>query len=176
MEDISTNGYDCNVEQKIIATFSNQYDGQAKLLISIGKEIEVAAHPDFVSNCVIEYITRRRKYGYRGAGLIQLIKEFHSYFTKADWLRLFDNIISSISSLDMDSFYSINDDIETLCLYYTISVHPERLEELFSCKLDMHWNWLSACGLINQRPYELAIDTSIETLYDFARFQLGSIK
>ena len=176
IEDISTNGYDCNVEQKIIATFSNQYDGQAKLLISIGKEIEVAAHPDFVSNCVIEYITRRRKYGYRGAGLIQLIKEFHSYFTKADWLRLFDNIISSISSLDMDSFYSINDDIETLCLYYTISVHPERLEELFSCKLDMHWNWLSACGLINQHPYELAIDTSIDTLYDFARFQLESIK
>lgn len=176
IDDISTNGYDCNVEQKIIATFSNQYDDQAKLLISIGKEIEVAAHPDFVANCVIEYITRRRKYGYRGAGLIQLIKEFHSYFTKADWLRLFDNIISSISSLDMDSFYSINDDIETLCLYYTISVHPERLEELFSCKLDMHWNWLSACGLINQRPYELTIDTSIETLYDFARFQLGSIK
>ena len=176
IEDISTNGYDCNVEQKIIATYSNQYDGQAKLLISIGKEIEVAAHPDFVSNCVIEYITRRRKYGYRGAGLIQLIKEFHSFFTKADWLRLLDNIVSSISTLDIDAFYSINDDIETLCLYYIINVHPERLKELFSCKLDMHWNWLSACGLINQNPYELTIDTNIETLCDFARFQLGSIK
>lgn len=76
----------------------------------------------------------------------------------------------------MDAFYSINDDIETLCLYYTISVHPERLEELCSRKLDMHWNWLSACGLINQCPYELAIDSSIKTLNDFARFQLESIK
>ena len=176
IEDISINGYDCNAEQKVIATFSNLYDDQVKLLISIGKEIEVATHPDFVSNCVIEYITRRRKYGYRGTGLNQLIKDFNFFFTNADWLRLFDNIVSSISTLDMDGFYSISDDIETLCLYYIISVHPDRLEELFSFKLDMHWNWLSACELISQRLYELSIDTSIETLYDFARFQLGSIK
>lgn len=176
IEDISINGYDCNAEQKIIATFSNPYDNQVDLLIKIGQVIDVIDHHDFISNCVIEYIIRRRKYGYRGAGLNELIKEFHSFFSNDDWMRLFDNIISSISALDMDAFYSINDDIETLCLYYTISVHPERLEELCSRKLDMHWNWLSACGLINQCPYELAIDSSIETLNDFARFQLGSIK
>lgn len=176
IEDISINGYDCNAEQKIIATFSNPYDNRVDLLIKIGQVIDVINRHDFISNCVIEYIIRRRKYGYRGAGLNQLIKEFRSFFSNDDWMRLFDNIISSISALDMDAFYSINDDIETLCLYYTISVHPERLEELCSRKLDMHWNWLSACGLINQCPYELAIDSSIKTLNDFARFQLGSIK
>lgn len=176
IEDISNRGYDYSVEQKIISTFADPHNNQSYLLINVGQAIEISDHIDFISNCVIEYIVKRRKYGYRGDGLIQLIEEYHRYFSYRDWMRLYENIVSSVSALDIDAFYNVNDDIETLCLYYINSVHPNHLEELCSRELDMHWKWLSACGLINQHPYELAIDFSINTLYDFAKYQLGSIE
>ena len=52
----------------------------------------------------------------------------------------------------------------------------DKLLALCAQKLDMHWNWLTSCGLINQTSYALVIDESINTLSSFAKYQLGKIK
>ena len=89
-------------------------------------------------------------------------------------MRLFDNIVSSEYSTQIDGFYSLNEDVETLCLYYYKAVMPDKISELCSKKLDVHYSWITSCGLTNISTYELSTDDSIKTLKDFAQFQLGT--
>ena len=142
--------------------------------MDIGDIINISQNLDFISNCIIEYIVRKRKYGYRGVGLNELIKRYYCYFSNSDWMKLFDNIVSSITISSIDDFYSVNEDIETLCLYYFKGTKPDKLSELCSNKLSTHWSWLTSCGLINLNKYELLIDEEINTLKDFSFYQLHS--
>jgi len=166
-------GYCETIEERIISMFSDAYRGQVNMLIDVGKVIDIGANSKFISNCVVEYIVQKRKYGYHGIGLSQLIETYHNYFLNSDWMRLFDNIISSEYSTQIDGFYSLNEDIETLCLYYYKAVMPDKISDLCSKKLDVHYNWITSCGLTNISMYELSIDDNIRTLKDFACFQLG---
>ncbi len=61
-------------------------------------------------------------------------KAYYNYFTSADWMRLFDNIVSSEYSTQIDGFYSLNEDVETLCSYYYKAVMPDKISELCSKK------------------------------------------
>lgn len=176
IDEIRQNGYSQDAEQKIIATFSNLYGGQANLLMEIGDIIDIANNRDFIHNCVIQFIVTRRKYGYRSAGLNELISKFYSYFSKDEWLKLFHNIVDSMSLTNMEDFYSINEDIETLCLYYYLGTMPDKLVELCSNKLNTHWCWLTSCGLINIEPYSLFIDPQMTSLELFSKYQLGQIR
>ena len=45
---------------------------------------------------------------------ILALEVYHKYFSSTDWIMLFDNIVSSISTSNMDDFYCINEDIEIL--------------------------------------------------------------
>ena len=172
VDEIRQNGYSQDVEKKIVATFSDLYGGQARLLVDIGDIIDISNNRDFISNCVIRFIVIRRKYGYRSAGLNELIYKFYSYFSNDDWLKLFHNIVESISLTNMEDFYSINEDIETLCLYYYLGTMPGRLAELYLSKLNTHWCWITSCGLLNLEPYTLAIDANMTSLELFAKYQL----
>ena len=172
VDEIRQNGYSQDVEKKIVATFSDLYGGQARLLVDIGDIIDISNNRDFISNCVIRFIVIRRKYGYRSAGLYELIYKFYSYFSNDDWLKLFHNIVESISLTNMEDFYSINEDIETLCLYYYLGTMPGRLAELYLSKLNTHWCWITSCGLLNLEPYTLAIDANMTSLELFAKYQL----
>lgn len=173
IDEIRKNGYSQDVEQKIVATFSDLYGGQAKLLIDIGDIIDISNNRSFISNCVIQFIITRRKYGYRSAGLNELISQFYSYFSNEDWLNLFHNIVDSISLTNMEDFYSINEDIETLCLYYYLGTMPDKLAELCSNKLNTHWCWITSCGLLNLEPYTLTVDANMTSLELFAKYQLN---
>lgn len=93
VDEIRQNGDSQDIEQKIVATFSDLYGGQAKLLVDIGDIIDISNNRDFISNCVIQFIVTRRKYGYRSAGLNELISKFHVCFSNDDWLKLFHNIV-----------------------------------------------------------------------------------
>ena len=172
--EIKEHGYCEAIEERIISMFSDAYRGQVNMLIDVGKVIDIGANSDFISNCVVEYIVQKRKYGYHGIGLTQLIETYHNYFTSADWIRLFDNIVSSEYSTKIDGFYSLNEDIETLCLYYYKAVMPDKMPALCSKRLDVHYNWITSCGLTNLASYQLSIDENIKSLGDFARFQLGT--
>lgn len=174
VDEIRQNGYSQDAEQKIVATFSDLYGGQAKLLIDIGDIIDISNNRNFISNCVIQFIITRRKYGYRSAGLNELISQFYSYFSIEDWLILFHNIVDSISLTNMEDFYSINEDIETLCLYFYLGAMPDKLAELCSNKLNTHWCWITSCGLLNLEPYTLAVDANMTSLELFAKYQLDA--
>ena len=173
VEEIQQNGYSHDLEQKVIATFSDLYSGQAKLLIDIGDVIDILNNQSFISNCVIPFVVARRRYGYRSAGLNELISKFYSYFSKDDWLKLFHNIVDSISLTNMEDFYYINEDLETLCLYYFLGTMPDKLVELCSNKLNTHWCWLTSCGLVELDAYSLFIQENINSLKDFSKYQLG---
>ena len=174
VDEIRQNGYSQDVEKKIVATFSDLYGGQARLLVDIGDIIDISNNRNFISNCVIRFIVTRRKYGYRSAGLNELIYKFYSYFSNDDWLKLFHNIVESISLTNMENFYSINEDIETLCLYYYLGTIPDKLAELYSNKLNTHWCWVTSCDLLNWEPYTLAVDANMTSLELFAKYQLGT--
>ena len=174
IDEIRQNGYSQDVEKKIVATFSDLYGGQARLLVDIGDIIDVANNRNFISNCVIQFVVTRRKYGYRSAGLNELISKFHSYLSNDDWLKLFHNIVDSMSLTNMEDFYSINEDIETLCLYYYLGTMPDKLAELCSNKLNTHWCWITSCGLLNFEPYTLAVDTNMTSLELFSKYQLNA--
>lgn len=172
IDEIRQKGYCIETEQKINAMFSDVYGRRAKLLIDIGEIIDVSQNHDFISNCVIEYINQKRKYGYRMAGLIQLIEVYHKYFSSTDWIMLFDNIISSVSTSNMDEFYCINEDIEILCLYYFKATNVNKLSGLCLDMLKTHSEWLTSCGLIKLKTYNLEIDASMDSLASFANYQL----
>ena len=95
------------------------------------------------------------------------------FFSNDDWLKLFHNVVDSISLTNMEDFYSINQDIETFCLYYYLGTKPDKLAELYSNKLNTHWCWLTSCGLINLGTYSLSIDTKMKSLEIFSKYQLG---
>ena len=173
VDEICQNGYSVEIEQKIITTFSDVYGSQSKFLTEIGNVMDVSQHPSFVSHCVVEYIIRRRKYGYRGAGLKELIAIYSCRFSTEDWIRLFANIADSVSTSNLDSFYNTNEDLETLCLYYFKGVMPEKLSKLCSKKLDTHYSWITSCGLINLDEYTLPVDDSVTSLSEFCTYQLG---
>lgn len=173
LDEIQQNGYSQDVEQKIIATFSDLYGGQAKLLIDIGEIIDISNNCNFISNCVIQFVITRRKYGYRNTGLNELISKFHSYFSNDDWLKLFHNIVNSILLTNIEDFYYINEDIQTLCLYYFLGTMPDKLVELCSNKINTHWCWLTSCGLIELDTYSLFIQEDITSLKEFSKHQLG---
>ncbi len=173
VDEIRRNGYSAEIEQKIITTFLDVYGNQSSMLMEIKNVIDISQCSSFVSNCVVEYIIRRRKYGYRGAGLRELIAMYHYCFSSEDWIRLFENIANSISTSDLESFYNINEDFDTLCLYYFKGVMPEKLSELCTKKLDTHCAWITSCGLINLRQYSLSVDESITSLSKFCEYQLG---
>jgi len=170
VDEIRQNGYSQDIEQKIVATFSDLYGGQAKLLVDIGDIIDISNNRDFISNCVIQFVVTRRKYGYRSAGLNELISKFHVCFSNEDWLKLFHNIVDSISLTNKEDFYSINEDIETLCLYYYLGTMPDKLAELCSNKLNTHWCWLTSCGLINLETYSLFVDPQMTSLEMFSKY------
>ena len=73
----------------------------------------------------------------------------------------------------MEDFYSINEDIETLCLYYYLGTMPDKLMELCSNKLNTHWCWLTSCGLIELDTYSLFSQEDVTSLKEFAKYQLG---
>lgn len=173
INEIRQKGYCIETEQKINAMFSDIYGRHETLLIDIGEIIDVSQNHEFISNCVVEYITKKRKYGYRMAGLIQLIEVYHKYFSSTDWIKLFDNIVSSISTSNMEDFYCINEDIEILCLYYFKATNVNKLSGLCLDMLKTHCEWLTSCGLIKLKTYDLQIDTSIDSLASFANYQLG---
>ena len=173
MDEIRKKGYSQEVEEKIIATFSNHDYRQSKLLIDIGGIVNIRSNPSFISNCVIEYIVRKRMYGYRWTGLKELIDSFYQFFNENDWTKLFNNIIDSISTTNIENFYGVNEDIETLCLYYFKGRMPEKMPELCANKLNTHWCWLTSCGLIDEKIYSLEIDSNIDSLKAFSEFQLG---
>lgn len=152
--------------------FSDIYGRHETLLIDIGEIIDVSQNHEFISNCVVEYITKKRKYGYRMAGLIQLIEVYHKYFSSTDWIKLFDNIVSSISTSNMEDFYCINEDIEILCLYYFKATNVNKLSGLCLDMLKTHCEWLTSCGLIKLKTYNLEIDASMDSLASFANYQL----
>lgn len=173
VDEIRKNGYSQDVEREIIATFSDLYGGQVKLLIDIGDIIDISHNRNFVSNCVIQFIMTRRKYGYRSAGLNELISKFYVFFSNDDWLKLFHNIVDSLSLTNMEDFYSINEDLETLCLYYFLGTMPDKMAELCLNKLNTHWCWLTSCGLIEVDTYSLLIQEDIASLEEFSKYQLG---
>ena len=170
--EIKEHGYCEAIEEKIITMFSDTYHGQVNMLIDIGKEVDIGANTQFISNCVVEYIVQKRKYGYHGMGLSQLIETYHNCFSTADWMRLFDNIVSSEYSTNIDGFYTLNEDIETLCLWYYKAHISDKMSALFENKLDVHWSWLTSCGLTNLTKYDLSIDNTINSLAEFASHQL----
>lgn len=172
ISEIKEHGYCKKIEEKIISMFSNDYHEQVNMLINIGQVIDT--NNEFISNCVVEYIVRKRKYGYNGVGLSKLIETYHRNFSNADWMRLFYSIIFSEYSTQIDGFYNLNEDIETLCLYYYKAVMPNKMPALCSKRLDVHYNWITSCGLTNLASYQLSIDENIKSLGDFARFQLGT--
>lgn len=172
ISEIKEHGYCKKIEEKIISMFSNDYHEQVNMLINIGQVIDT--NNEFISNCVVEYIVRKRKYGYNGVGLSKLIETYHRNFSHADWMRLFYSIIFSEYSTQIDGFYNLNEDIETLCLYYYKAVMPDKMPALCSKRLDVHYNWITSCGLTNLASYQLSIDENIKSLGDFARFQLGT--
>lgn len=100
------------------------------------------------------------------------ISQFYSYFSNEDWLILFHNIVDSISLTSMEDFYSINEDIETLCLYYYLGAMPDKLAELCLNKLNAHWCWITSCGLLNMESYTLAVDANMISLEVFVKYQL----
>ena len=168
--EIEEKGYCEEVEEKIIAMFSDIYGSQVEMLIAIGNIIDKNNDRTFISNCVVEYIIRKRKYDYRGIGASRLIDNFHNYFSDLDWMKLFDNIVSY--SRRVDDFYGVNEDIETLCLYYYKAHMPDKISELCENMLDVHWSWLTSCGLTNLTKYELSIDYEMKSLEEFASYQL----
>ena len=173
LEEIRQNGYSALIEQKIITTFSDVYGNQSGVLKELGSVIDVSQWPSFVSNCVVEYIIRKRRYSYRSAGLKELIATYYQSFAAEDWIKLFANVADSVSSSDLDGFYNTNEDLETLCLYYFKGVLPEKLSELCSKKLDTHCNWITSCGLINLEQYSVSVDESITSLSELCAYQLG---
>lgn len=173
IEDVRKNGYSQEIEHRIISTFSDEYGGQAKLLLDLRDTIDISRNRSFIKNCVIEYIIRKRKYGFRGAGLNEIIKYYYCNFEENDWISLLKHIIDSISATNFENFYNVNDDIETLCLYYYMGTRPDKLTELCSKKLDTHWCWLTSCGLLEMSPYKLSINDSIDSLKAFSEYQLG---
>lgn len=175
IEKVRTNGYSQEAEQEIISTFSDKYSEQTKLLLDLINIINVSSdHCNFVSNCVVEYIVQKRKYGFRADALNEIIEKSYRYFEKNDWIRIFKGIISSISTTNFENFYSVNNDIETLCLYYYMGTMPDKLTDLCSKWLDTHWCWLTSCGLLEKNLYSLSINDNINSLRAFAELQLGT--
>lgn len=170
--EIKEHGYCETIEERIISMFSDAYRGQVNMLIDVGKVIDIGANSDFISNCVVEYIVQKRKYGYHGMGLDQLVETYHNYFSNDDWMRLFDNIVSSEYSTNIEGFYSLNEDIEILCLWYYKAHMSDKMSALYENKLNVHWSWLTSCGLINLTKYELSIDNTMKSLRAFASYQL----
>ncbi len=173
IDELRENGYSIDIEQRILTTFSDVYGGQSEFLINVGEIIDLSQNRSFISNCIVEYIVKRRKYGYRSAGLKQLIEAYYGYFLQEDWLRLFESISRLISTSNMDDFYSVNDDIETLCLNYYKGAIPDKLTMLYNNKVKTHWAWLTSCGLINVEPYILLVNENINSLADFSRYHIG---
>lgn len=171
--DICEKGYSNDIEQRIIMTFSDKYGKQSRLLVRAGTMIDISQNNSFISNCVIEYIVRRREYGYRGSGLEELIRTFHSYFSFEDWTKLFENIVNSTYPAREYDFYNISQDLETLCLYYFKGIMPEKLTTLYDNKAKTHWNWLTSCGLTSFDFYQLLVDENINLLSDFWKYQFG---
>lgn len=171
--EIKEKGYSEELAEKIVAMFSDGYSGQVKMLIDIGNIIGKTSIREFVSNCVVKYIIRKDKYDYHGIETSQLIGNFYNYFSDSDWMKMFDNIIcSSHSSRSVEYFYGVNEDIETMCLYYYKANMSDKMPKLCENKIDVHWNWLTSCGLTNISRYELSVDNKIKTLRDFASYQL----
>lgn len=171
--EVKEKGYCKEIEEKIIDMFSDVYNGQVKMLITIGNMIDKTINREFISNCVVQYIIIKRKYSYLGIGANQLIDSFYKDFSDNDWMKLFNNIISSpYSSRSIEDFYSLNEDIETLCLYYYQAHMTDKISELCENMLDVHWSWLTSCGLTNLFQYELSIDNRINSLEEFATYQL----
>lgn len=173
IDEICRNGYSQGIEQKIIASFSEGHSKQLELLLGVGELIDISHTHSFISNCVVEYIVKKRKYGFRGMGLNELIDKFCFYFSKDDWVKLFKSIADSISSTNMENFYDINDDIETLSLYYYKTTMPDKLKELCSKKLDTHWCWLTSCGLLDLKPYKVIVNDDVDSLEAFSKVQIG---
>lgn len=172
LDEICKNGYDDQIEKKIVSTFSNVYCSQVQLLLTIGNIINLDNNK-FVSNCVVEYIIRKRKYGYHFEGLDELIERYYMFFTQDDWMKLFINIIDSPSLSNVEEFYYVSNDIEILCLYYFRGTNSHKLTNLYNAKLETHWDWLTSCGITNMTSYELFVNDSINSLMDFSNYHLG---
>lgn len=153
----------------------NNNDSHVSFLSKIGEIIADESLPLFVSNCIVEYIVQKNKYGFRGFRLEYLIEEFCNYFTNDDWLRIYENIVKKIGSDDIDMFYSVNDDLEVLCRHYIMRKHPERTIQVFELKMEMHWKLLTCGDLISREEYKLNVDSNINSIEQFRNKQIGSI-
>ncbi len=173
IDEISKTGYSSEAEQRIIASFSDIHRRQSKILIELESVIDIPRNRSFVSNCIVEYILRKRKYGYISDGLKEIIEAYCCYFSHEDWVNMLANIAYSISPSSTDDFYSVSNDIETLCLYYYKGKSPDEMHALCSRKLETHRDWLTSCGLTTLDYYTLSVNESIDSLAAFLKYQLG---
>ena len=172
---IKTVGYNDETEKTIMDFAFNNNDSHVDFLSKIGEIIVEESRQLFVSNCVVEYIVQKNKYGFQGIGLEYLIEQFCNYFTNNDWLRIYENIVGKIRSDDIDMYYSVNDDLEALCRYYIMCKHPERTIQVFDLKMVMHWQLLTCGDLISREEYKLNVDSNINSMEQFRNKQIGSV-
>ena len=169
---VQREGYNEITEKIIINTYEDTTYSHVSLLISIGDIIPPEVRNTYISNCIIPYITKKR-FDFHSSGIDQLIEHYYKNISDADWLMIFKNIIEVNSQDNSENFYCISNDLEILSLYYNRKNFQDKLEDTFMQKINMHWLWLTACGILKKTKYQLHIDQSINTLTDFKIKQIG---
>lgn len=170
---IKEEGYTESSRSQIWAVLNTETSGKHSFLLSVGGELKEEEIDDYVHGVVIEYILMNHKYSLRSNGLDQLIERYYEWFTIEDWQRLLLSTASKSSSRDENDFYGLCDDLEILDRYYNLKNHKDQIESYFDKKIGLHWDIITACGLLDYEYYSLLLDPHVNTLQDFVRKQIG---
>lgn len=171
---IQSNGYTDAIREQIVDYFlHDKSTNKLQLLLSLRKYISPEKMKDYVRECIVGTCFRDERIYKEHYYFSEYLEEFHIFFSEQDWQEIITKELGYIHNSIEEDLFILASHLECLDLYYSLFKDKESIKARFTEKLDMHWSFITACGLLYAKSYELTMDPSIHSLTDFMKKQIG---
>lgn len=130
----------------------------------------------FTNKCVLKYIMKEGEYGFIYTGVREVLKMYYPYINSETWDFIYDSMVNRFADNNIETIGVVGDDMEIFTLFYMLSKHPDRIENVFLELCNTHTRIISANERLKYDGYRMCVNDNIESLSDLVKYQIGAQK